>query len=59
MLFTDDDGVTSVLKAGPKFELVSRNELGEECSASPAVAHGQLFIRTVGHLWCVGAGDKK
>jgi hypothetical protein len=50
--------VTYVLKAGPKFELVSRNELGEECSASPAVARGQLFIRTLGHLWCIG-GDTK
>jgi outer membrane protein assembly factor BamB len=59
LYFTDDDGVTYVLKAGPKFELVSRNDLGEECSASPAVSRGQLFIRTLGHLWCIGAGEKK
>jgi outer membrane protein assembly factor BamB len=58
LYFTDDDGVTYVLKAGPKFELVSRNELGEECSSSPAVAHGQLYIRTLGHLWCIGAEKK-
>lgn len=50
----DDDGVTYVVKAGPDFNLVSRNQLGEECYASPAVSGGQLFLRTGGHLWCIG-----
>jgi hypothetical protein len=54
LYFPDDDGVTYVLKAGPALEVVSRNELGEECYASPAVAQGQLFLRTVKHLWCIG-----
>jgi outer membrane protein assembly factor BamB len=52
---TDDDGVTYVLKAGPNFEEISRNPLGEKCYSSPAIAHGQIFVRTTGHLWCVGA----
>jgi outer membrane protein assembly factor BamB len=51
---TDDDGVTHVLKAGGTFEPVARNPLGEECYSSPAVSHGQLFIRTSGHVWCIG-----
>jgi outer membrane protein assembly factor BamB len=51
---TDDEGVTYVLKAGPKFEVVARNRLGEHCYASPAVSQGNLFIRTTGHLWCIG-----
>jgi outer membrane protein assembly factor BamB len=55
LYFPDDDGTTWVLKAGPKFEVVAKNPLGEECYASPAVAHGELFLRTVGHLYCVGA----
>src|SRR5262249_39195576 len=46
LYFTADDGITYVLKAGPTFEVVSKNELGEECYASPAVSRGQLFIRT-------------
>ncbi len=33
---------------------MSVNPLGEECYASPAVAGGQLFIRGVHHLVCVG-----
>lgn len=51
---TDDAGITYVLKASPKFELVSRNELGEDCRASPAVSRGQIYLRTSKHLWCIG-----
>lgn len=54
LYFPADDGTTYVLRAGPTFELVSRNELGEECSASPAVSHGQLFLRTFSNLYCIG-----
>lgn len=55
LLFSDDDGVTWVLKAGPTFEVVRKNELGEEIYASPAVSQGQLFLRTAGHLYCISA----
>jgi outer membrane protein assembly factor BamB len=51
---TDDDGITYVVKAGATFELVSRNALGEACYASPAISGGQIFMRTSGHLWCIG-----
>jgi outer membrane protein assembly factor BamB len=51
---TDDDGVTYVLKAGGNFELLGRNPLGERCYSSPAIAHGQIFIRTQEHLFCIG-----
>jgi outer membrane protein assembly factor BamB len=54
LYFVADDGATYVLKAGPTFELLSRNEIGEECRASPAVAHGQIFLRSLHHLWCLG-----
>ena len=55
MLFFDDDGACWVVKAGPKFELVRKNELGERSYSSPAVSHGALFVRTEGHVWCLGA----
>jgi outer membrane protein assembly factor BamB len=57
--FPADDGTTYVLKAGPKFEVVRKNVLGEECYASPAVAHGQIFLRCLNHLYCVGVPQKK
>jgi outer membrane protein assembly factor BamB len=54
LYFLDDAGEMFVLKAGPKFEVVSRNKLGEECRASPAISQGQIFIRTLNHLYCIG-----
>jgi hypothetical protein len=52
--FLDDDGETFVVKAGPTFELVSQNSLSESCFATPAISHGQLFIRTATQLYCIG-----
>ena len=53
LYFTDDEGETFVLKAAPKFQLVATNSLGEDVRASPAVSHGELFIRTGNHLFCI------
>ena len=52
--FLSDEGDTYVVKAGPEYELVSQNTLGESAFASPAISRGQIFIRTTGHLWCIG-----
>ena len=54
LLFFDDDGACWVVKPGRQFELVRKNQLGEECFSSPAVSHGSLFVRTQSHLWCIG-----
>jgi len=54
LYFLDDDGNTFVVKASPRYELVAENALGEPAFASPAISRGQLFIRTTGHLWCIG-----
>lgn len=51
---TGDDGATYVLKADGAFDLVSRNPLGDHCDASPAVSHGQIFMRTQNYLYCIG-----
>ena len=54
LYFLDDDGKMFVVRAGPKFELITKNELGEECYASPAISRSQIFIRTLGNLYCIG-----
>jgi outer membrane protein assembly factor BamB len=55
LYFPADDGVTYVVKPGPKFELVASNDLGESLYASPAVSQGQIFLRALGHLYCIEA----
>ncbi len=52
--FLNDDGVMNVVRPGAEFARVARNELGEACFASPAISHGQLFIRGEKHLFCIG-----
>jgi outer membrane protein assembly factor BamB len=46
-------GDTFVLRASPKFELLSVNPLGETTNASLAVSNGEIFIRSHQSLWCI------
>jgi len=43
---TNEDGQTFVIKAGPKFELILTNELGEIVLSTPAISDRTLYIRT-------------
>jgi outer membrane protein assembly factor BamB len=51
---TNEDGLTTVVKAGPKFEVLAENALNDYCLSSPAISNGQIFIRTAQHLYCIG-----
>jgi len=51
---TSEDGVTSVVKAGPAFQLVAENEVDDYVLSSPAISDGQIFIRTTKFLYCIG-----
>ncbi len=51
---TNEDGLTSVVRAGPKFEILAENPLNEYCLSSPALSDGQIFIRTSQHLYSIG-----
>jgi outer membrane protein assembly factor BamB len=48
-------GTTFVIQAGPNFELLYTNELGEDvmCMASPAIVGDRLLIRTDKELLCI------
>jgi outer membrane protein assembly factor BamB len=51
--FQNEAGSGFVIRAGTRFELIAKNDLGERSLASYAVADNQLFIRTVDHLWAI------
>ena len=51
---TNEDGLTSVVKAGPAFEVVGENDLDDYTLSSPAISEGQIFIRTTHFLHCIG-----
>jgi outer membrane protein assembly factor BamB len=49
--FQNEGGVGFVVKAGTKYELLAKNDLGENTLASYAAADGALFIRTDKHVY--------
>jgi outer membrane protein assembly factor BamB len=48
-----DDGLTKVIRPGPKLEVVAENPLGEYCYASPAISGGRIYVRGEKHLFCM------
>jgi outer membrane protein assembly factor BamB len=54
LYITNEEGLTTVIKAGPKFEVLSENPLNDYCLSSPAISDGQIFIRTAQNLYCIG-----
>jgi outer membrane protein assembly factor BamB len=55
VFFTNDEGETFVLKAGPTFELLRVNKLDEGTLATPALVGGRWYIRTDRNLWAIGS----
>jgi outer membrane protein assembly factor BamB len=49
-----EDGIVRVVKAGPQFELLAVNPLGDNCLCNPAISNGMLIVRTQHHLWALG-----
>jgi outer membrane protein assembly factor BamB len=54
VFFTNDDGETFVLAAGPTFNLLHVNRLDERTLASPALVDGRWYFRTDRLLIAVG-----
>jgi outer membrane protein assembly factor BamB len=51
---TSEEGLTSVFRAGPKFELIAENPTDEYTLSTMAASNGQLFLRTEKHLYAIG-----
>ncbi len=56
---TSEDGVTTVLKAGPTFEVLAENTIDEYVLSSVAVSDGQMFLRGDKNLYCIGKRVKQ
>ena len=54
VFFTNDDGETFVLRAGPEFRLLQVNRIGESTLASPALVDGRWYFRTDKNLIAIG-----
>lgn len=47
-----ENGFIIVLEQGPRLKILAKNDLGEVCLSSPAIADGCLFIRGRESLYC-------
>jgi outer membrane protein assembly factor BamB len=54
LYFTSEESGVRVVKAGPKFQLLASNALGDVCMTNPAICDGMIFIRTQHYLYGIG-----
>jgi outer membrane protein assembly factor BamB len=54
IFLSTEDGTIHVVKAGPTFELLASNPMGEGLMATPAVAGDLLVVRGVRHVFGIG-----
>jgi outer membrane protein assembly factor BamB len=53
----NEQGAVFVVAAGDKFQLLATNAVNDRCYATPAVAQGELFVRTRHHVYCFQAAS--
>lgn len=47
-----ENGDVPVLKAGPEWEVLAVNRMGEDAYATPALVDGKIYLRTISALYC-------
>jgi outer membrane protein assembly factor BamB len=52
-----EDGDIVVVKAGPEFQVLARNAMGQPLMATPAFSQGLLFVRGERDLFAIGRTD--
>ena len=53
LYLSGEDGDLFVVRAGPEFELISRNEIGELLMATPALSDGVMYVRGTSHVFAI------
>ena len=54
LYFPGENGEVFVVKAGPIFEEIRKNEMGEICMGTPAISEGVMYFKTRSHLTAIG-----
>ena len=56
LYFPSEDGEIHVVSAGPDYELLASNPMGEVVMTTPAISKKRMIIRTRHHVFAVGSG---
>jgi len=55
LIYFASAGRSYVLKAGPKLEIIAKNDLNDpNPAASAAIADGRIYLRGTKFLYCIG-----
>jgi outer membrane protein assembly factor BamB len=54
LFLASEEGKVTVVKAAREWEVLTINDLGEGCFATPALVGGQIYLRTSEALYCFG-----
>ena len=57
IFLSSEDGDVFVVKAGPKYELLATNPVGEVMMATPALSDGLVIVRGINHLFAFGEAN--
>lgn len=53
LYLTARDGMVTVVQPGREFKILAQNDLGEDITASPAIADDTIYLRTWDALWAI------
>ena len=54
LYLASEDGEVFVVRAGPKYELLATNTVGEVMMATPAISEGLVIVRGLNHVYAFG-----
>jgi outer membrane protein assembly factor BamB len=54
LYLSGEDGDVFVVRAGPRFELLARNPMGQPLMATPAISGGMMLVRGERELFAIG-----
>jgi|GEM_PF-385612 len=57
LYIASEDGDVFVVKAGREYVEIARNPMGEGIMATPAISGGLVIVRTLGHVFGIGAAQ--
>jgi len=58
LILASEAGRVTVVQAGPRYQLLGTNDMGESCMATPALVGTTTLIRTLHHLVAIRVGPE-
>jgi hypothetical protein len=59
LYIANEDGDVYVVKAGPQYELLAKNSVGEPVLATPALTGDLLIVKGARHLFAIAESTPK